>query len=237
MTSRSVSRPSTTVFRAARFPRAAASAAFSATLATTFTITLTAAIFAAALAGCVAVEEEPEAQPDSVKRMFASTQLVSGNLGGLAGADALCANWAGAADLGGTWKAFLSTTGTGAVNAPSRIAEVGPWYNVTRQYKMFNNKAGFSVGVINPIRTEYNVVASGNAWTGTKADGTADGLGARQLRKLEQRRRLVLRQRGHARCHPRKRSRLDSQGRQRARVRRGLARVLFRAIGRKSRRA
>jgi hypothetical protein len=126
-----------------------------------------------ALTGCVAVEEEPqpEEQPSTVKRMFASSQLVTGNVGGLTGADALCATWAGAAELGGTWKAFLSVTGT---NAPSRLSEAGPWYNVSRQYKVFNNKTGFTVGAINAIRTEYNVVATGDAWTGTKADGTAE---------------------------------------------------------------
>jgi hypothetical protein len=136
-----------------------------------FATAVTMAFSLAILTACVAVEEEPEEQPASVKRMFASAQVVTGNIGGLTGADALCTNWANAANLGGTWKAFLSTTG---VNAPSRLAEVGPWYNITRQYKVFNNKTGFTVGAINPIRTEYNVVATGDAWTGTTASGSAD---------------------------------------------------------------
>jgi hypothetical protein len=153
---------SSTFLTAAR--RAAASLRFA---------TLAAVIATTSLTGCVAVEEEPEAQPATVKRMFASAQTVTGSLGGLTGADAQCASWASAANLGGTWKAFLSTA---TVDAPSRIAEAGPWYNVTRQYLMFNNKTGFTVGPINPIRTEYNTVASGNAWTGTKANGTADAV-------------------------------------------------------------
>lgn len=131
------------------------------------------ALTVGSLTACVVVEEEPEPepQPSHVKRMFASNQLVSGNLGGVTGADAACASWAAAADLGGTWKAFLSTKD---VPAPHRIAETGPWYNVTRQYKVFNNKSGFTVGAITPVRTEYNTPASGYAWTGTRADGTAD---------------------------------------------------------------
>lgn len=133
--------------------------------------TLLAALALGVLTGCV-IEEEPEPEPQSSgKRMFASAQLVTGDLGGLAGADSACASWAHAANLGGTWKAFLSTS---TVNAPSRIAEVGPWYNVTRQYKVFNNKSGLTVGAINSIRTEYNALATGSAWTGTRANGTAD---------------------------------------------------------------
>lgn len=130
-------------------------------------------LLSASLSACVAAEEEPDPQPSTTKRMFASAQLVNGNLGGLAGADAKCTDWANAANLGGTWKAFLSTA---SVNAPSRMNEVGPWYNVSRQYLVFNNKTGFTVGAINAIRTEYNVVASGSAWTGTKANGTADAV-------------------------------------------------------------
>lgn len=51
------------------------------------------------------------------------------NLGGLAGADAHCAALAEAAGVTGkTWRAYLSTTGTGGVNAKDRIG-AGPWYN------------------------------------------------------------------------------------------------------------
>ena len=52
------------------------------------------------------------------------------NLGGLEGADAHCAMLAaeaGAAD-GLTWRAYLSTTGDGGVNAKDRIGG-GPWHN------------------------------------------------------------------------------------------------------------
>ena len=54
------------------------------------------------------------------------------NLGGLAGADAICQKLAAAAGAGGkTWRAYLSTSATGnqpAVNARDRIGR-GPWQN------------------------------------------------------------------------------------------------------------
>jgi hypothetical protein len=51
------------------------------------------------------------------------------DLGGLAGADAICQNLAAAAGRGAaTWHAYLSTQGPGGVNARDRIG-TGPWYN------------------------------------------------------------------------------------------------------------
>lgn len=51
------------------------------------------------------------------------------DLGGLAGADAHCQQLAGSVGAGGkTWHAYLSTQGTGAVNARDRIGK-GPWMN------------------------------------------------------------------------------------------------------------
>src|SRR6478736_3304541 len=52
-----------------------------------------------------------------------------GDLGGLAGADRHCQTLAQAAGAGGkTWHAYLSTQGSGAVNARDRIGK-GPWTN------------------------------------------------------------------------------------------------------------
>ena len=51
------------------------------------------------------------------------------DLGGLAGADAHCQKLAEAAGVSGkTWRAYLSTQGSGAVNAKDRIGK-GPWQN------------------------------------------------------------------------------------------------------------
>ena len=59
-----------------------------------------------------------------------STPIGNGaNLGGLAGADAHCQSLAQAAGAGNlTWRAYLSTQGSGAVNARDRIGS-GPWHN------------------------------------------------------------------------------------------------------------
>jgi hypothetical protein len=52
-----------------------------------------------------------------------------GDLGGLEGADKHCQTLAQAAGVGAkTWRAYLSTQGTGAVNARDRIGR-GPWKN------------------------------------------------------------------------------------------------------------
>jgi len=51
------------------------------------------------------------------------------DFGGLAGADRHCQALATAAGAGGkTWRAYLSTTGAGSVNARDRIGR-GPWFN------------------------------------------------------------------------------------------------------------
>ncbi len=51
------------------------------------------------------------------------------DFGGLAGADAYCGKLAADAGAGGkNWKAYLSTTGAGSVNARDRIGK-GPWQN------------------------------------------------------------------------------------------------------------
>jgi hypothetical protein len=66
---------------------------------------------------------------------FFVTSVASGkgaDLGGLAGADAICQRLATAAGSTKTWHAYLSTQGSGAVNARDRIGN-GPWYNARGQ--------------------------------------------------------------------------------------------------------
>jgi hypothetical protein len=72
--------------------------------------------------------------PSTGPRFFVtSSTSVTGNLGGLAGADARCQSLAAAVSLGSkTWRAYLSAErdATGArVDARSRIGQ-GPWTNV-----------------------------------------------------------------------------------------------------------
>jgi hypothetical protein len=84
------------------------------------------------LAAAGGVLAQAAARADA-KTSFFVTSVGSGkggDLGGLAGADAHCSALATAAGITGkTWKAYLSTSGPGGVNARDRIGK-GPWYNV-----------------------------------------------------------------------------------------------------------
>lgn len=72
----------------------------------------------------------PQAPPQPMTFFVTSQGSGKGaDLGGLAGADAICQNLAAAAGRGNaTWHAYLSTQGPGSVNARDRIGN-GPWYN------------------------------------------------------------------------------------------------------------
>ena len=59
----------------------------------------------------------------------------TGDVGGLTGADQRCQALAKATTAGNRmWRAYLSTTGPGGVNARDRIG-AGPWYNVKGVYQ------------------------------------------------------------------------------------------------------
>jgi len=72
------------------------------------------------------------AQNADPRMSFFLTSIGPGNgadLGGLAGADQHCQRLAESAGVGSkTWRAYLTTTDQGAVNARDRIGQ-GPWYN------------------------------------------------------------------------------------------------------------
>jgi hypothetical protein len=76
------------------------------------------------------------AQAQQANMTFFVTSAGSGHgadLGGLAGADKHCQDLAAAAGAGShTWHAYLSTQGSGAVNARDRIGK-GPWTNAKGQ--------------------------------------------------------------------------------------------------------
>lgn len=85
---------------------------------------ITIAATAALLAACASTPSNPMS--------FFVTSVGGGkgaDLGGLAGADAHCEKLAAAVGAGGkNWRAYLSTTGAGGVNARDRIGK-GPWQN------------------------------------------------------------------------------------------------------------
>jgi hypothetical protein len=93
---------------------------------------LAAGAVAASLGSVCAVSVQGQAAPNV---SFFITSAGSGdgaNLGGLAGADAICQKLAAAVGAGGrTWRAYLSAAAQGgqpAVNARDRIGK-GPWFN------------------------------------------------------------------------------------------------------------
>ena len=94
---------------------------------TTYYFLTAAVVTALASASVLAVSET-----DAPMTFFVTGETHSGNLGGLAGADAICQRLAtevGAGDR--TWRAYLSSYGTPAkpaVNARDRIGN-GPWHN------------------------------------------------------------------------------------------------------------
>lgn len=113
-----------------------------------------------------------------------------GDLGGLAGADAICENLASAAGVGGrNWRAYLSTQASGstaAVNARDRIGN-GPWvnakgvviaHNLTELHGNNNlNKetALTEAGAVVPARPDP--VNKHDIMTGSRPDGTAMAAG------------------------------------------------------------
>jgi hypothetical protein len=138
-----------------------------------------------------AISTGPDASIDSglpvvsnAKRVFATSGTYTGDLktegagvDGVDGADRICATAAAAAALGGTWKAWLSSS---TVNAYSRMNDVSPWYLVDRRTKVFENKTGLLQGALKigpfvDIKTnEFGVVnPPADTWTGTEIGGVA----------------------------------------------------------------
>jgi hypothetical protein len=85
----------------------------------------------AAAAAVLALALPPAEAQDNPMSFFVTSAGPGkgGDLGGLEGADAHCQALAEAAGAGGkTWRAYLSTSGEGGVNARDRIGS-GPWVN------------------------------------------------------------------------------------------------------------
>lgn len=76
---------------------------------------------------------------------------------------------AAAASLGGTWKAWLSNSTTAA---NSRIADVGPWYQLNGS-KTFDSKAALNQAALAFVDVNEHGQSDGNSghWTGTLEGG------------------------------------------------------------------
>jgi hypothetical protein len=149
----------------------------------------------AATAAAVALLGACASMPSTGPMTFFISSTGSGqgaNLGGLAGADALCQRLATAAGAGGkTWRAYLSTPGTfpsatapgvNGVNARDRIGK-GPWHNakgmlIARDVDHLHNGNLISKDT---ALTEKGELVKGRGdtpnehdiLTGSRADGTA----------------------------------------------------------------
>lgn len=112
--------------------------------------------------------------PSGGNMIFKSSRTYTGNLGGLAGADAECQELAVAAGLPGTWKAMLSDA---TESARSRISFMTFLRNGSKNINVVA-LSSFSLwmsGRINStiILDERDQPASGDVWTGSSQAGVA----------------------------------------------------------------
>lgn len=111
-----------------------------------------------------------------VKRVFITSTTYDGNLGGVLGADAKCQTRAGAAALGGTWKAIIS----GALEQEWAINRIGyNWWKLTlvdgTDVVIAPNLWSASPALLSPIvKTETGAVFTGaGAFSNTTVLGQA----------------------------------------------------------------
>lgn len=114
---------------------------------------------------------DPPAPPAGAHQVFLSSTTVRGSLGGLKGADALCARLAGAAGYTGTYEAWLSD---GTTSAASRMAHLGPWVRPDGRVVADTTKEWLSGSMrATPNLTELGTFSHVSAWTGTDRHGAA----------------------------------------------------------------
>ena len=121
------------------------------------------------IAGFVVVMCSPAFGQQYVE-VFATSGTFDGDLGGLSGADTICTNAATAANLSGSWVAWLSTD---TEDAKDRIPDSE--YRLLDGTVIANDIGDLTDGDIdNPINLdEFEIDASGSdVWTGTLEDGT-----------------------------------------------------------------
>jgi hypothetical protein len=105
-------------------------------------------------------------------RVFVTSTTPTGNLGGVAGADALCNQLATAAKLGGTYRAWLSVSGADAID---HITSTGPWHLVTGELVAPNKTMLTGANLKHLIDKDEKgatpPLAEDRTWTGTGANG------------------------------------------------------------------
>ncbi len=106
--------------------------------------------------------------------IFVTSTASTGDLGGLAGADATCNARAQAAGLPGTYVAFLSTS---SVDAPGRLgASAGPFARTDGVIVGSSVADLCDESLAAPIELdEFGVLRQSSVWTGSRGDCTRDG--------------------------------------------------------------
>lgn len=113
----------------------------------------------------------------SKRRVFITRQVFRGDLingGGLAGGDDACNDAARAAGLSPTFKAWLSTS---TVNAIDRMADVGPWCDLSDMLIFWNRSRLMTdpqLGLWLDEKGQY--LDNGLVWTGTRGGGLYEPL-------------------------------------------------------------
>lgn len=116
----------------------------------------------------------PSPTPAPYKRVFVTKAQFNGNLGGLLGADQKCMAAANSANLGGTFKAWLSSS---TVSASARLTHASVPYKLLNGTVVASNWADLTDGTVqNPINVDETGVKTGTtynyaAWTATNASG------------------------------------------------------------------
>lgn len=108
--------------------------------------------------------------------VFLSSAMYSGNLGGVAGADAKCQGLATAANLAGTFKAYIAD---GTRDASARFTKApGPYKRVDGVVVANNGAAFFSDAHLAALNAdEHGVVTGGEVWTGLYSGSGSGSMG------------------------------------------------------------
>lgn len=113
-----------------------------------------------------------DASPPGPKKVFVSSALRTGNIGGIAGGDALCQQLATAKGFTGKFIAWLSVAGT---NAGDRITAAGPWVRVDNEVVATTKAQLISGNLAKPINKDENgatpPAAEDRVWTATGPNG------------------------------------------------------------------
>ncbi|MDO8429963.1 MAG: fibronectin type III domain-containing protein, partial [bacterium] len=114
---------------------------------------------------------EVSGSPINSYSVFISSATYNGNLGGLSGADVKCQSLANTQSIGGSWKAWLSSSVT---SASSRLYHPAVPYKLLTGTTVVNNWTDLTDGTIaSPInKTESGNTNGGSTWTNTNSNGT-----------------------------------------------------------------